>query len=96
MNDSSRATTPSGDSLSLFALAAGLAMGHVVVAMAEQTTLSRATFASAVVFVVFGAAAVLCALASVPRPRWVAPRFARWITAIGAGLLGSLAPALLF
>ncbi len=96
MNDSSRSVAPSGDPLSLLALAAGLAMGQVVAAMAEHATTPGSALPSAVVFVVFGSLAVLFALASVPRPRWVAPRFARWITAIGAGLLGALSPALLF
>ena len=96
MNDSSRTASTSRDSLTLLALAAGLAMGHVVAAMAEPSSASTSALPSALVFIVSGSAAVLCALASVPRPRWVAPRFGRWITALGAGLLGSLAPALLF
>ncbi|MDQ2926658.1 MAG: hypothetical protein M3R22_00615 [Pseudomonadota bacterium] len=96
MNDSSRAAPPSRDPLTLVAIAAGLAMGHVVVALADRGDVNSFTLPSALVFVVFGSAAVLCGLAAVPRPRWVAPRFARWITAIGGGLLGSLGPALLF
>jgi hypothetical protein len=96
MHDSSRAAPPWRDTLTLFALAAGLAMGHVVATMAEQSTAPNLALPSALAFVVFGSAGVLCALAAVPRPRWVAPRIGRWITAIGAGLLGTLAPALLF
>ncbi|MEP6740273.1 MAG: hypothetical protein ABJA61_07825 [Caldimonas sp.] len=96
MNDSSRAAPPLRDSLTLLALAAGLVMGHVVIAMAEHSAVPRMALPSALVFVVFGSAGVLCALAAVPRPRWVAPLFARWLTAIGAGLLGALGPALIF
>ena len=96
MNDSTRAAPLLRDSLTLVALAAGLAMGHVVVALAERAAVDRAALPAAIVFLVCGSAAVLCGLASVPRPRWVAPRFARWATALGAGLLGALAPALLF
>jgi hypothetical protein len=96
MNPSTRAAPLSRDSLALVALAAGLAMGHVVAALAERATRDAAALPSALVFLVCGSAAVLCSLASVPRPRWVAPRFARWTTALGLGLLGSLGPALLF
>ena len=96
MNDSSRAAPPLRDSLTLMALAAGLAMGHVVVAMAEHAALPGLALPSAIVFVVFGSAAVLCTLAAVPRPRWVAPQIARWLTAVGSGLLGALGPALIF
>jgi multisubunit Na+/H+ antiporter MnhB subunit len=96
MNDSSRIAPPSRDPLTLLALAAGLAMGHVVAAMAEQSTAPGLAMPAALVFVACGSAAVLCALAAAPRPRWPAPRLGRWITAIGAGLLGALAPALLF
>jgi hypothetical protein len=96
MNDSTRAAPLSRDSLTLLALAAGLAMGHVVVALAERATLDGTALPAAIVFLVCGSAAVLCGLASVPRPRWAAPRFARWMTALGAGLLGALVPALMF
>ncbi|MDQ2736916.1 MAG: hypothetical protein M3Y55_18440 [Pseudomonadota bacterium] len=96
MNDSTGAAPPSRDPLTLIAIAAGLAMGHVVSALAERASANRFALPAALVFVVFGSLAMICALASVPRPRWVAPRFARWITAIGGGLLGSLGPALLF
>ena len=71
-------------------------MGHVVVAMAEHSAAPGLALPAALAFVVFGSAGVLCALAAVPRPRWVRPRFERWITALGAGLLGSLGPALIF
>jgi hypothetical protein len=96
MNDPSHAAPGSRDPLTLFALAGGLAMGNVVVAMATQPTEAMLALPSALAFVVCGSAAVLCALAAVPRPRWVAPRLGRWIMAIAAGLLGSMAPALLF
>jgi drug/metabolite transporter (DMT)-like permease len=96
MNDPSRTAPPSRDTLTLLALAAGLAMGHVVVAMAGQSTAPGRALPSALVFVGCGSAAVLCALAAVPRPHWVQPRVGRWVTAIGAGLLGTLAPNLLF
>ena len=81
MNDSTRTAPPSRDSLTLFALAAGLAMGHVVVALAESAARDGLALPAAIVFLVCGSAAVLCSLAAVPRPRWVAPRFARWTTA---------------
>jgi hypothetical protein len=71
-------------------------MGHVVAAMAEQPALPALALPSALVFLGCGSAGVLCALAAVPRPRWQAPRFGRWATAIGAGLLGALLPALIF
>jgi hypothetical protein len=96
MNHSSRTASPAQDSLTLFALAAGLGMGHVVAAMAEQSTTLGVALPSALVFVVCGSAGVLCALAAVPRPGRPAPRFGRWATAIGVGLLGALLPALLF
>jgi threonine/homoserine/homoserine lactone efflux protein len=96
MNDSSRAAPRSRDPLTLFALAAGLAMGQVVAAMAEPQAPPSVALPAALAFVVFGSAAVVCALAAVPRPRWTAPRFGRWIAAIGAGLLMALAPALLY
>ena len=96
MNDSSRNPTTSLDARTLLALATGLAMGHVVTAMAEPNAAGGFALPAAIVFLVSGSAAILCALAAMPRPRWIGPRFALWLTAIGAGLLGALAPPLLF
>ncbi len=87
---------PTLDVTALLALAAGLAMGHVVRALAQVTMEPGVALASAVFFVVFGAASTVCALASIPRAKRVGPRFGLWITAVGAGLLGALAPPLLF
>ena len=96
MNDSSRTAPPRFDSLTCIALAAGLAMGNVVTALAERAATSSIALPAAFVFVISCSAAVVCVLASVPRPRWTAPATGRWITAIGAGVLGALGPALLF
>jgi drug/metabolite transporter (DMT)-like permease len=96
MNDSSRTAPPLRDAQTLLALAAGLAMGHVVRAMAERSAESALAMPSAVVFLVCGCAGVVCALVAVPRPRWVGPRIGRWVAAIGVGLLGALAPPLIF
>ena len=97
MNESPPTTTrPALDALTLLALAAGLAMGEVVRALAELSTASSVAMPSAIVFLVFGSAAAVCGLASVPRPQWIGPRFGLWITALGCGLLGALAPPLLF
>ncbi len=96
MNNSPRTVSPARDSLTLFALASGLAMGHVVAAMAAQSAAPATALPSALVFLVCGSAGVLCALAAAPQPRRQAPRFLRWTTAIGAGLLATLLlPALL-
>ena len=73
MNDSSRAAPPRFDSLTCIALAAGLAMGNVVTALAERAATSSMALPAAFVFVISCSAAVVCALASVPRPRWTAP-----------------------
>ncbi|MDQ6628112.1 MAG: hypothetical protein M3Z29_06620 [Pseudomonadota bacterium] len=96
MNDSPPVAAPSPDARTLLALAAGLAMGHVVRAMATTDAASTVALGSAMVFLLSGSAAVVCALAAMPRPRWAGPRFGLWTAAIGAGLLGALAPPLLF
>jgi hypothetical protein len=96
MNESPPAASSPLDSRTLLGLAAGLAMGHVVAAMAEPSAAAGVALPSAIVFLVFGSAATVCGLAAMPRPRWVSPRFGLWITAIGAGLLGALLPPLLF
>ena len=96
MNDSTRTARPALDARTLLALAAGLAMGHVVAALAELSATSSLAMPSAIVFLLSGSAATVCGLASLPRPRWVGPRFGLWFTAVGAGLLGALAPPLLF
>ena len=97
MNDPTRpAARHALDARTLLALAAGLAMGHVVVALAELSATSSMAMPSAIVFLLCGSASAVCALASLPRARWVRPRFGLWFMAIGIGLLGALAPPLLF
>jgi hypothetical protein len=96
MNESPPTVSTPLDARTLLGLAAGLAMGHVVAAMAELSAAGGIALPSAIAFLVFGSAATVCALAAMPRPRWVGPRFGLWIAAIGAGLLGALLPPLLF
>jgi len=81
------------------ALAAGLAVGHLVVAMAESGVERTLALPSAVVFVLASGAAVVCSLlatrAAMPRSA-AAANVRRWVGAFGAGLLAAaLAPGLL-
>ncbi|MEO8079817.1 MAG: hypothetical protein ABI641_04750 [Caldimonas sp.] len=85
------------DSSTPLALAAGLVIGHVVAAMAESGIERTLALPSAFIFVVAGAAAVVCALLAMrerdPKASPTAP-IGRWIGAIGAGLVAALAPGL--
>ena len=80
------------------ALAAGIGSGHVVAAMAAQDAAGPATVVAALVFVAAGAAGTVCALAGMAAGDG-APvgrsEVLRWATAIGAGLVGTLAPGML-
>ena len=86
------------DGLTPLALAAGLAFGHFVQAMAESGQPGAVTMFSALVFVIAASAGTLCALVSMASHADAAGARARipgWLLAMGAGLLGALAPALL-
>ncbi len=86
------------DGLTAFALAAGLAFGHIVEAMAQTGPAGAATAFAAFVFVAAGTAATTCALAVVAGGKGGAPaqeRIGGWIVAVGCGLLAALAPSLL-
>ena len=91
------ASRPRPDASTPLALAAGLAIGHVVAAMAESGIDRTLAGPSAVVFVLASCAAVVCALQAArsrgPRPAAAAP-LRRWVAALGAGLLSALAPGL--
>ena len=88
---------PRHDGLTALALAAGLAFGHIVAAMAELGPLESTTLPAALVFAAAASASTLCVLAnlasaqSTPARR---ARLARWIVALGLGFAGSLGPRL--
>jgi len=85
------------DGLTSLALAAGLAFGHFVQAMAESGQPGAATLFSALVFVLAASAGTVCALVSMASQADAARARARipgWLLAIGAGFLGALAPTL--
>ncbi len=89
---------PRTDGSTPLALAAGLAIGHVVAAMAESGVARTLALPSAILFVAAAAAAVVCALHGLAsrRPGSAAPPpLARWITALGTGLVGALAHSFL-
>ena len=86
------------DGLTPLALAAGLAFGHVVDAMARTGPGGPATALAALVFVIAGTTATACALAMLADGKGNAParqRMAGWIAAVGCGLLAALAPTLM-
>jgi hypothetical protein len=83
------------DGPTALALAAGLALGHVVAAMAEQSVAGALTIVAAFVFIAAGSAGTVCALLGLTAGSGVASGrgdVARWIFAIGAGLIGALSP----
>lgn len=91
---SSPAEQRRADAPTAFALAAGLSIGHVVAAMADLEGAGDLTLASALVFVVAASGSTLCALAKlVSKSAHGGARSggARWIIALGAGLLAALA-----
>jgi len=96
MNPSPRtAARKRADGPTALALAAGLAFGHVVAAMAAQELAGPATLVAAFVFVVAGSAGTLCALVQLASGSGVAigrGDVVRWVFAIGAGLMGALSP----
>ena len=91
-----RPATRRSDGLTPLALAAGLALGHIVAAMAETGPAGPATTFTALVFVIAGSAATTCALAATAAQGGNGLRDRRpgWIVAIGAGLLAALAPGM--
>ncbi len=85
------------DGLTPLALAAGLAFGHLVQAMAESGQPGAVTMFSALVFLLAASAATVCALvamASRADAEGARDRVAGWLLAIGTGCLGALAPTL--
>ena len=96
MNNPSRpAARKRADGPTALALAAGLAFGHVVAAMAAQELAGAATLVAAFVFVIAGSAGTLCALVQLASGSGVAigrGDVVRWVFAIGAGLMGALSP----
>ena len=85
------------DGLTALALAAGLAFGHFVQAMAEAGQPGAVTAFSALVFVLAASAGTVCALVAMASQVDAARARARvpgWMLAIGAGFLGALAPTL--
>ena len=86
------------DGLTAFALAAGLAFGHIVAAMAEIGAAAAATLPAALVFAAAAAASTVCVLANLAQARGetaLRARIGRWIVALGIGFAGASLPGLL-
>jgi hypothetical protein len=97
MNENSprSATRPLLAGPTALAVAAGLAFGHVVAAMAAQELAGPATVVAALVFVAAGSAGTICALAHLAAGSGTAVArqdVLRWVTGIGAGLVAALSP----
>ncbi|MEO6362987.1 MAG: hypothetical protein ABIO71_07140 [Caldimonas sp.] len=98
MNDPLRtATARRLDNLTLLALAAGLAFGHVVEAMAERAAIGGQTIVVALVFLGAASASTVCALLALAagERRSRHERITGWVAAIGAGVLAAIGPGLL-
>ena len=89
---------PVRDGLNTLALAAGLALGHIVAAMAELGAAATATLPAALVFAAAAAASTLCVLANLASARGepaLRTRVGHWVIALGIGFVGALLPGLL-
>ena len=99
MNDPTRtATARALDNLTLLALAAGLAFGHVVGAMAERAAIGGQTVVVALFFLGAACAGTICALAAVSARQQAGAaneRIAGWTVALCAGILAAIGPGLL-
>ena len=97
MNPSSIPARKRAHGATALALAVGLALGHIVAAMAAQELAGAATVVAAFVFVAAGSAGTICALVQLATGSDVAigrSDVVRWVLAIGAGLMGALSPGL--
>ena len=97
MNPSSSPARKRPHGATVLALAAGLAFGHIVAAMAAQELAGPATVVAALVFVAAGSASTIFALVQMAADGDIAidrSDVVRWVVAIGAGLIGALSPGL--
>ena len=97
MNSTSSPARKRPHGATALSLAAGLAFGHIVAAMAARELAGAATFGAALVFVVAGSAGTICGLVHLAGDSGMTTErsdVVRWIFAMGAGLVAALSPSL--